>query len=415
MKLTGSTSILAVLVASALGLSLALCGCPPPAEKGAGASQGASGGSGEARAAESVSEGEYGATEDPEAVKVGAYFGLTGKDASFGQDSVKAMVLALDELNAEPGAPIKLIVLDDRCNPADIQNILNKLINADQVAAVIGEVASKLSLQGGPICQEAGVPMLSPSSTNPDVTAVGDCVFRTCFIDPYQGYVMARFALDNLDAKTAAILYPQDNDYSVGLARYFEEAFQEGGGAIVASEAYAAETKDFRAELDLIKAKNPDVLYAPCYYDDAGPIADQARALDMSMPILGGDGWDSPTVYAVGKDATNNCFFSNHYSKDNEAPIVQDFVKAYTARWGEAPSAMAATAYDGMKILAAAIRGAANPSDRAAVREALAAVADYEGVTGRITIDESRNARKDAVVLELKDGVQTYVTTIPAP
>ncbi len=414
MKLTGPASTLTVLVASALGLSLLVCGCPPPAQPSAAGAKAGGGEAGKPEAA-SISEGEYGAKDDPAAATVGAYFGLTGKDASFGQDSAKAMLLALDELNAEPGTPIRLMLQDDNCNPAQVQNILNKLINADHAVAIIGEVASKLSLQGGPICQEAGVPMLSPASTNPRVTEAGDYVFRTCFIDPYQGYVMARFALDHLDARSAAVLYPQDNDYSVGLARYFEEAFTGDGGEIVASEAYAAEARDFRAELDLIKDKSPDVLYVPCYYDDAGPIASQARALDMTMPILGGDGWDSPTVYDVGKEATNNCFFSNHYSKDNDAPIVQNFVKAYTARWGEPPSAMAATAYDGIKILASAIRGAADPTDRAAVRDAIAKVSGYEGVTGNITIDEDRNARKDAVVLELRDGVQTYVTTIPAP
>jgi len=413
--------LLPAVAVTALIAALVASGCAPPPRPTTGGATAVStssaptgpGNAGRAApAAKAVEEGTYG---DKDGIPVGAYFGLTGADASFGQESVKAMAMALDEIKASGGPSIKLIVHDDRCTAADVPAVLNKLINEDKVVAVVGEVASTRSLQGAPFCQLAKVPMISPSSTNPAVTEKGDYIFRTCFIDPYQGYVMAKFAVDRFQARTAAILYPQANDYSVGLAKFFKEAFEKAGGQIAAEEAYGKDQKDFSAELDHVASTNPDVLFVPCYYQDAGTIAKQARERGLDMPILGGDGWDSDTVYEVGGDATNNCFFSNHYAKDDKSQVVQDFVKRFTDRWGTAPTAMAATAYDAMRILAEAMALAPDPADRAALRDAIAKTKDFKGVTGTITINAQRNAVKDAVVLELKEGVQTYVTTIPAP
>jgi branched-chain amino acid transport system substrate-binding protein len=399
----------------AVALPLLIVGCPPPPQNQAAGGTSAKAGepaTGQPAGGEqkTVSEGTYGPADG---IPVGAYLGLTGSDAAFGQGAAAGIILALEQ-NAK-GPKVKLILQDDRGNPADVSVVLNKLINEDKVVAVLGGVTSSRSLQGAPICQKAHIPMVSPTATNPRVTEAGDFVFRTCFIDPYQGQVMARFALDRFKAKTAAMLYPQDNDYSVGLAKYFKEAFEREGGRLVADEAYGKDQKDFRTELQMIKSRNPEVLFVPCYYDDAGVIARQARELDITVPILGGDGWDSPKVFEIGKEAITNCFISNHYAKDADTPAVRAFVEAYRARWGGDPNAFAATAYDATGILIQVMGSLADPRDSVAIRDGLAKVKDYPGVTGLTTIDAQRNASKDAVVLELKDGAQTYVTTVPAP
>lgn len=395
-------------------VAIALVGCPPPKQEagssGAGAAAGTATAAKPAGEGQSVSEGVYG---DENGVPIGAYFGLTGADAAFGQQSVSAMILALEQWEGTPS--VKLAVVDDRCNPADVPTCLNKLLAEDKCVAVIGEVASTLSLQGAPICQKAGVPMISPSSTNPKVTECGDFIFRTCFIDPYQGWVMAQFAMDRFQAKKAAVLYPQANAYSVGLAKYFREAIEKAGGEIVANQAYAKDQKDFRTELNMIKSKQPDVLFVPSYYTDAAMICKQARELDITIPLLGGDGWDSPKLFEIGGAATNNGFFSNHYAKDSDSEAVRQFVATYEKRWGTAPSAMAATAYDAIRIVLDILSKLPDPKDSRSIRDAIAQVKGFDGVTGSITIDAERNAAgKDAVVLEMKDGVQTYVTTVRA-
>jgi branched-chain amino acid transport system substrate-binding protein len=408
-------TITAAFIVATLGVLLV--GCPPPSkdDDGGPASNG-SADTGGASSSASIEEGVYG---DAEAgIPIGAYFGLTGPNADFGQDSAKAIVLALEEMEAADwngGPSFQLILQDDRCKAEDVGPILNKLIQEDQVVAVVGEVASGLSLIGGPICQEHGVPMVSPSSTNPEVTQKGDYVFRTCFTDRQQGYACAKFAFENLETRRAAILYPSDNDYSVGLAKYFEEAFVDLGGEVIESQGWGKDQQDFGAELLRVKTQDPDVLFVPCYYDDAGQFASQARKNGLDMPIVGGDGWDSPDVYNIGEEATNNCYFANHYSKQDESPVVQSFVEQYSERWGEAPSAMAATAYDGIRIVVEAIHSVDDPTDRAAIRDALAATSGFEGVTGSITINEDRNAVKPAVILELQGGEQVLVDTVEAP
>ncbi len=403
---------IAVLVVAVLIAAL-VCGCPPPAAPEQTHTGNVVPTESAVHRVVSIQEGSYG--DPPNGIPVGAYFGLTGAQAKFGQDSAKAIVLALEELEEADwhgGPSIHLILQDDRCKAEDVGLILNKLINDDGVVAVVGELASSLSLIGAPICQEKGVPMVSPSSTNAEVTKKGDYIFRTCFTDQQQGYACARFAFANLGARKAAILYPSDNDYSVGLATDFTAAFEQMGGEVALSQGWGKDQQDFSAELDRVKQNEPDVLFVPCYYDDAGQLASQARKRGLDIPIVGGDGWDSPDVYAVGKEATNNCFFASHYSKEDPSPTVQSFVREYRERWGEAPSAMAATAYDGIRILVRAIQSVSDPRDRKAIRDALATTADFEGVTGTITINEERNAIKPAVILELRDGEQVYVDTV---
>jgi branched-chain amino acid transport system substrate-binding protein len=295
----------------------------------------------------------------------------------------------------------------------EARSAAQKLLQRDQVTALLGEVASSRSLAAAPEAQRARIPMISPASTNPKVTEVGDYVFRTCFIDPFQGAVMARFAHDELHAKRVAILFDFKQDYSVGLAEFFRKTFRELGGEIVADERYTSGDIEFRAQLTTIRAASPDAVFVPGYYTEVGLIAKQARELGLQVPLLGGDGWDSAKTLEIGGAAVEGYYFSNHYAADSDSPKVQEFVKGYHAKYGESPDAMAALGYDAAGILANAL-GRAGSTEGEKLRAAIAATHDYDGVTGRITIDEARNARKDAVVLKIEGGRFRFYRSVPA-
>jgi branched-chain amino acid transport system substrate-binding protein len=349
-------------------------------------------------------------------IVLGSYMCNTGAFATFGQSSTKAMELAKDEINAAGGVlgkPIKLVVEDDQCKPEEAANAAQKLIQQDQVLCVIGEVASSNSLAAAPICQRAQTPMVTPSSTNPAVTQQGDYVFRVCFTDDFQGRVMSKFAVRTLKAKTAVIFSDVASDYSKGLSKVFREVFTADGGKILGEESYNQGDKDFRAQLTKFKALGPDVMYVPGYYGEVALILSQARQLGLKAVGLGGDGWDSPKLVEIAGKAAEGGYFSNHYSKDDPNPVVQGFVKSFQAKYDEVPDALAACAYDAIRIVAQAIKDAGKP-DRAALREALARVKDFDGVTGKITIDANRNARKSATVLTIKNGQQAFVQTAAA-
>jgi len=337
-------------------------------------------------------------------IKVGVYGDLTGQTSSFGQSTKNGIELAVDEINAGGGVngkKIQLVVEDDQGRPEQAKTVVSKLISADKVQAVLGEVASTNSLAAAPVAQEAKIPMITPSSTNPKVTEVGDYISRVCFIDPFQGSVMAKFAANTLKAKTAAILGDVNSDYSKGLTQFFEEEFTKLGGRVIAKEAYTQTDPDFKGQLTKIRNLKPDVLYIPGYYGQVGIIAKQARELDMNMPLLGGDGWDSPEIWKLGGDALKNSYISNHYSAENPAPEIQNFVRAYKAKFNVEPDSLAALAYDAAKVLADAIKRAGGASDGAKLKDAINSTKDFAGVTGKITIDSTRNAVKPAVVLEL--------------
>jgi len=345
---------------------------------------------------------------------IGEYGSLTGSTATFGISARNGIDLAVEEVNAAGGVlgrPVKVIVEDDAGKPEEAAAAVTKLVNQDRVIAVVGEVASTRSLAGARVCQPAGVPMVTPASTNPQVTEVGDFVFRTCFIDPFQGTVMAKFARDHLKVERVAILRDIKNDYSVGLADFFKKTFAELGGKLVGDESYSEGDTDFRAQLTNLKATNPQALFVPGYYTEVGLIARQAREKGLTVPLMGGDGWDSPKLAEIAGDAVNGCYFSNHYTVESTEPRVQEFVKSYKAKYNEVPDAMAALGYDAAKILFNAL-ATAGSTDAKAIRDALAATKDFTGVTGTITIDKDRNAVKPAVVLEMKGGKQTYVTTV---
>ncbi len=343
-------------------------------------------------------------------IVVGEYGSLTGNTATFGQSTKNGSEMAFAEINQAGGLlgkQVKLIVEDDQSKPEEAATAVTKLINQNSVQAVLGEVASSRSLAAAPICQGAKIPMITPSSTNPKVTQVGDYIFRVCFTDIQQGEADAKFAAKSLKLKKAAILYDVRNDYSVGLRLVFMQKFKEYGGEIVAEQSYSEGDSDFRAQLTQLKSVNPEIIYVPGYYTEVGTIARQARDLGITVPLSGGDGWDSPRLWEIGGKALNGCYFSNHYSVDDPAPAVQKFVADYTAKYGSTPDALAALGYDAARIYADAVKRA-NSSDSAKVRDALAATKDFAGVTGSITIDAERNAVKPVVILKVQDGKKVF-------
>lgn len=348
-------------------------------------------------------------------IKVGEFASLTGKEATFGQSSHKGTLLAIEELNAAGGVlgkKFELITEDTQSKQGESASVVRKLVSRDKVIAVLGEVASGRSLEAAPICQNAKVPMISPSSTNPKVTEVGDFVFRVCFIDPFQGTVMALFAKNTLKAKNVAVLTDAAAPYSVGLATFFKEKFVADGGKIAVEQKFSSGDKDFKAQLTAIKAANPDAIFAPCYYTEAGLITQQARQLGINLPIFGGDGWEAPELLTIGGKAMDGTYYSTHYSPEDKAEMVATFVKKFKARWNnEVPDAMAALGYDSALVLADAIKRAGG-TDSQKLRDALAATKDFVGVTGKTTLDAKRNATKPAVIIEVKDGKFVYKETV---
>ena len=384
MKKRWSTLVMSIL-------SLALIGCPPKAETGA-----AGGGT----------TGE---------IVIGEYGSLTGTEATFGQSTHNGIMLAIDELNAGGGVEgrrIRVITEDDQSKAEEAANAVSKLISQNSVVAVLGEVASSNTLAAAPIAQQNKVPMITPSSTNPRVTEVGDYIFRMCFIDPYQGEAMANYIANDLGMKRAAVLIDVRSDYSTGLANFFERTFVANGGQIVAKQSYAKGDSDFRSQLTAIKATNPEVLFVPGYYNDIGQIAIQARDLGMTMPLAGGDGWESPKLVEIGGKALEGSFYSNHYHVDDPSPAVGQFVQKYEERYGAKPDSLAALGYDAARVLADAIRRAGTTEPQA-LRDAIAATKGFQGVTGTITLGPDRNpVGKKLIVLEIRDGQVALKTAV---
>lgn len=346
-------------------------------------------------------------------IKIGEYACLTGQTESFGTASHQGAQMAIDDANTQGGIlgkKIKLITEDDQSKPGEAATAVRKLISRDHVAALIGEMVSSRSLEAGPIAQQNKIPMVS-SSTNPNVTKIGNYIFRICFVDSFQGTVMAKFALNSLKKTRVAVLTDVRQDYSVGLAQFFKEYFTENGGTVVAEQSYSSGDQDFKAQLTSIKAANPEAIFVPGYYNEVGLIALQARELEITVPLMGGDGWDSPTLTQIGGAAMEGNFFASHFSTEDQSPIIQDFIREYKKRFNRDPDGMAALGYDAAKVLLNAMTRA-NSADSARIRDALATTRDFQGVTGKITIDENRNANKSAVVLTIKDGGFHYVETI---
>lgn len=353
-------------------------------------------------------------TNDNE-ILIGEYASLTGSEATFGQSSHNGLVLAVEEINSTGGIlgkQVKLITEDNQGKPSETQTVVQKLINRDKVVAIIGEVASSRSKAGAPICQAAKIPMITPASTNPEVTTIGDYIFRVCFIDPFQATVMSKFAINSMKVTKVALLVDQKNAYSTGLAENFEQIFKGMGGEITDIQKYSAGDKDFKAQLTSIKAKNPEAIFIPGYYTDVNLISIQAREIGLTCPLFGSDGWESEKLTeGKAKDALEGSFFSTHVSTDDPSPKIQEYIKKYKAKYNKEPDAMSFLAYDAGMILFDAIKKAGN-TEGVNIKNELAKVKDYPGITGIITINGDRNAIKPAVVLEIKDGKFVYKETI---
>ena len=355
---------------------------------------------------------------DSDTILFGEVGSLTGAQATFGISTKNGIQMAVDEVNASGGLMVdgkkkKLAVrvYDDQGKSEEAANAVSRLINQDKVVVILGEVASSNSLAMAPKAQAAQVPMISPSSTNPKVTEVGDYIFRVCFIDPFQGTVMAKFATETLKAKNVAILKDNKSDYSLGLTQFFTEGFKAAGGTIVAEEAYSQGDTDFRGQLTAIKGKSPDAIYVPGYYTDVGVIARQARELGLKVPLLGGDGWESEKLFELGGSALEGSYFSNHYSSEDPSERVQSFIRAYEQKYGAKPDSLGVLGYDSAMVAVEAIKRTGSV-DGPTLRNAIAATKDHPGVAGTISLDDKRNAVKPAVILQVTGDKAVYLTTI---
>lgn len=355
-----------------------------------------------------------GAPAADDTIWVGEVGSLTGSEASFGISARNGIELAVNQANTEGGIRgrrIAVRVYDDQSKPEEAANAATRLISQDHVKLILGETASSNSLAMAQKAQPARIPMISPTSTNPRVTQVGDYIFRACFIDSFQGLVMARFARESLKIKTAAALKDQKSDYSVGLTEYFIRNFTQMGGKIVAVETYAKGDTDFRSQLTAIKRLKPDAIYVPGYYTDVGIIARQARELGTKATLLGGDGWSSEKLFELGGNAIDGSYFSDHYSPQDPAPQVQKFIAEYKAARGTVPDSVAVLGYDAARVAIAAMRRAPDLSGHA-IRDAIAQTKDFPGVGGKLTLDENRDAVRPAVVLQVDHGRLKYITSI---
>ena len=354
-------------------------------------------------------------------IKIGVVYELTGNTASFGTSAANGAKMAFKEINAKGGVlgkQIQPIVADNKGEPSESSNAMTKVITQDKVVAVTGFTTSSNGIAASTVAEANKIPFVAAATTNPKVTLdektgkAKEYTFRVCFIDPFQGTVGANFALNSLKAKKAAIMIDNSSDYSKGLSQFFKDAFTKGGGQIIAEEAYLQKDQDFKTILTKLKATNPDILYVPGYYEEVGKIAKQAREMGMNMPIVGGDGWDSPKLTEIGgPQALNNTFFTNHYSVEDTSPLSKAFVENYKKEYGQMPDAMSVLGYDAAYVLVDAIKRA-NSTDPAKIREALAATKDFKGASGDLTLNSTHDAVKGAVILEMKDGKQVYKETV---
>ena len=347
-------------------------------------------------------------------IVIGEFGSLTGSESSFGENTHKGIALAIEQQNKRGGVrghKIKLITLDNQSRLEKTREVVKELIEEHKVLALLGEVASQRTLAAAPIAQAEKVPLLTPSSTNPKVTEVGNYIFRACYTDPFQGKVMANFASDKLKVKKVAVITDKSSDYSKGLAEHFIDTFQKLGGKVVASEQYQAGDIDFKDQLRHFRAKDPEAIFIPGYYTEAALIARQVRRLGIKAHLLGGDGWDSPRLFEIGRDAVNGAFFSNHYTNESRRPESLEFVKAFKKRYKEKPDGVAAMGYDAARILIQAIEKSPN-LDRQSIRKAIAHTKKFKGVTGEISINDQRNGVKPSVVLKVDGPSHRFVTTI---
>lgn len=354
------------------------------------------------------------AQADPE-WKVGAYFGSSGEETAFGVDSKEGIDLAIDEINeigGIKGKPIHVLYEDDRSNPDEATNKVLLLIDRDQVLALLGEVASSRSHTGGIVANKKKVPMISPSSTNPDVTQIGPFVFRACFTDVVQGQVGAQLIVNTLGKKKVGLLYASDDLYSSGLAKEFRDEVKRLGAEIVMEKSFLQNETNFTTYINELESANPEMIYAPIYYTSMGPIARQAKAAGVpGSMFVGSDGWDANELLRDAAEELEGAYFTSHYAPDVPWPSSQEFVKKYKERYGRTPSSIAAQGYDAARLLADAMGRAGEGMTPDGIRQAIQDTKGFQGATGIITIDENRNADKPVVIVRIKDKQFTHFAT----
>ena len=351
-------------------------------------------------------------------IRIGLITPLTGDVKTFGESVKNSFETAVDEANRAGGVAgmkIVYVVVDDKNDPTEASNAANLLINRHKVHAIIGSVTSKATIPVSDLAQSSKIPAITPTATNPKVTVADgkrkDFMFRACFIDPFQGRVMARFARETLHKGNAAVLFDASNDYSKGIAEFFADAFKRLGGKVVAYESYGKDDVDFSALLTKVKASGADALFLPDYYNKVGLIAKQAREKGIKATLIGPDGWDSPDLVKIAGDAMEGGYFSNHYSPEDTRPEVAGWVKKYKEKFGQTPDALGTLAYDATNLLFEAIRKAGS-NDPLKIREALAAIKGFKGVTGESTMDGNGDAVKSAVILQIVKGRQKFVKVV---
>lgn len=346
---------------------------------------------------------------------LGANYEMTGALAAVAKQTVNGINLAIKQTNEQGGVlgkQIKLIIADNKSEPSESANAITKLIKNDNVKLVFGSVASSNVLATVQIAHDSKIPLITATATNPSVTMEQDqvrpYVFRTCFIDPFQGEVMANFAAKSLQAKTAVMYIDSSSDYSKGLAKIFAEKFIANGGIIIGEESFLQKDQDFKSTLTKIKAINPDVVFIPAYYEEVGKIIRQAREIGIKSQLIGTDGWDDPKLIEIaGVSAVEGTFFSNHYSPQDQDPKVVEFVKAYKAEYNQEPSALAVLGYDCALVVIDAIKRAGS-DDPEKIRQALEETKKLQITTGLLSIDNNHNPIKSAVVVEIKNGQQIF-------
>jgi branched-chain amino acid transport system substrate-binding protein len=351
-------------------------------------------------------------------IRIGVNAEITGSKPTVGDSCKKAAELLAAQVNAAGGLkvgdkkyPITLFIEDNEDKPESAAAVAKKLISQDNVLAIIGPNASGNAIPAARICEDAKVIMITPWSTNPKTTEHMKYVFRACFLDDFQGEVMAKFARDNMKAKTAAVLYDMASEYNKGIAEFFKKSFEKMGGRVVAFQSYTKDDKDFSSQLTEIKAANPDVLFLPNYYNEVPLQAQQARRLGITAPLIGSDSWGSSELLTLGGKDLEGAFFSSHYAPDIATPKAQEFIKAYETKYGKKPDDVAALTFDSGQLLLAAI-AKAQSLDRQKVRDALATISEFQGVTGTMKFSGTGDPIKSAVIIQIKDGKFKYFTSV---
>jgi branched-chain amino acid transport system substrate-binding protein len=347
-------------------------------------------------------------------IKIGAVTCLSGGLSTFGVSSVQGAKMAADEINGAGGVlnrSLELVIDDNQSKPGETAKIVRKFLTQDKVVAIVGDLTSSFTMEAAPLAQNAQIPLLTPSATNVAITTVGDFIFRSCFTDPFTGRVMARFALDHLHARRAVIMADIKQDYSMGVTAELKQYFAGKGGQLLEELSFSTGDTDFRAQLTKLKADRPEIVFLPAYYPEAGLILRQARLLGVTVPFVGGEGWDSPSLVQVAGKSADGSYYANHFSPDDTDPRVQRFVTDYRQRYQSLPDALAALWYDGIKLMADSIQRAGSDAP-AKIRDALAQTRGFSGVTGNISLDEQRNANKPGVILTIQDGAIKIVERV---